>query len=187
MDTNQEIEIVKEQTEKAMTVVENLVVDSNESLIEAGNILKRVKQVGKMIKERKEEITKPMNEAIKSVRALFAPVEEKQAQAQKLVEDKMNTYNNAQMALAQKAHEENQAKLNDPNRTANSEVKFTPEPEVVKKTDDFHTRTTKTFKVIDKTKLPWEYLLADEVAIRKAMHAGIELAGVEYSTETKVI
>ena len=31
MDTNQEIEIVKEQTEKAMTVVENLVVDSNDS------------------------------------------------------------------------------------------------------------------------------------------------------------
>ena len=187
MDTNQEIAVVREQTDKAMLAVESLVVDNNESLIEAGNILKKVKQVGKMIKERKEEITKPMNEAIKSVRALFAPVEEKQAQAQKLVEDKMNTYNREQMAIAQKAHDENMAQLSDPNRTATSPIEIKPVPEVIKKTDDFHTRTTKVFKVVDKTKLPWEYLLADEVAIRKAMHAGIELAGVEYSTETKVI
>jgi len=187
MDTNQEIEIVKEQTEKAMTVVENLVVDSNESLIEAGNILKRVKQVGKMIKERKEEITKPMNEALKSVRSLFAPIEDKQKEAQTMVEDKMNTYNREQIAIAEKAHEENQAKLNDPNRKGNDTVEFTPEPEVVKKTEDFHTRTTKVFVVTDKTKIPFEYLEPNLVAIRKAMYEGIELPGVEYSTESKVV
>lgn len=189
MDTTKEIELVKEQSNKALDIANSLVVATDDEMLEAGNVLKRVKLVGKMIKERKEEITKPMNEALKSVRALFSSVEKIQEEAQEIVSEKMLQYQKEQAEVAEKIRKENEVKLDDP-ATANDPHRYDDlkvVPDVMKKSEDFHTRTNKVFKVVDKTKLPMEYLIADETAIRKAMYAGILLDGVEYSEEKIIV
>lgn len=185
----QQIELVKTQVSKALAAVEIIVIDSDENMLEAGDILKRVKTVGKMIKERKEAITKPLNESLKSIRALFSPFESDYEKAEEIISTKMLSYQKSQEAEAEKIRLENQTRLEDTSTSHDAhrydDMKVVPE--VIKKSVDFHTRTTKDFKIVDKTKLPFEYLIADEVAIRKAMHAGVQLQGVEYFDKKTIV
>lgn len=192
METTKEIELVKVQVSKALQAVESIVVNNDESMLEAGDMRKRVKTVGKMIKERKEAITKPINESLKSIRALFLPFESDYEKAEEIITSKMLSYQKSVDDERIRIEAENLKKIKEQGNASivdHSAPKIQLEiaPEVIKKSEDFHTRTNKVFKVVDKSKLPIKFLIADEVAIRKAMYAGIQLEGVEYSEEKVIV
>jgi hypothetical protein len=58
----------------------------------AADFLFYVKGTGERVTARKEEITRPMNEALKSARSLFKPIEEACAKAEQIAKEKLLTW-----------------------------------------------------------------------------------------------
>src|SRR3990167_7710196 len=89
--SNMETALTKAEEKEVALVVKNaqeLQVNTYEQVMDAADILFDVKSIGEKITERKEEITKPMNEALKSARAFFKPFENPYTEAEKIVKDK---------------------------------------------------------------------------------------------------
>ena len=197
MDTK-EIAVVRTQATKALTAASAVVITDDPSMLEAGEIRKKIKTVGKMIKEKKEEITKPLNEALKNVRAMFAPVEADCEQAAGVIESKMLDYQRkvARERVkieqeAQKKLEEAQTKLEAGNLTerqmerveAKVEQKLEAAPEVISKSDAFHTRTVKKVEIFGMPERVDRYWVLDEVLVRKDALAGVVIEGVRVVEE----
>lgn len=80
--------------------IEALVINDNDSYVKNGALLNDIKSKEKLIKTRKEEITKPLNEALKSARDLFRPVEDQLAQAKNTLGAKLNSFKREQDRIA---------------------------------------------------------------------------------------
>ena len=197
-----EVAVVKTQATKALTAAQELEIASPEQMTSATDLLSKMKTVAKMIKERKEAITKPLTEALNSARDLFKPIESNLADAERIVKGKMLDYQRA-------IDEENEKKrLALVKKVETGYMK--PETAVAKmeKIEDAPTtvqgsvgamafRTVKKVRFADVATLSdkdivWNakhgYLVWDEVAARRAAFAGPQSVppGVEVYEEKVV-
>lgn len=197
-----EIAVVKTQVSKAISAAESIEIKTDEQMLEAGEIKKKIKIVGKMVKEKKEAITKPLNDALKQVRELFKPLEEGYEQADDMIASKMIAYQRIIEEKQRKIEEEARKKLEEAQKQLEQgkltekqaervenkiEKKLEEAPQVIKKSENFQTREIKKFRIINETEVPREYLMIDEVKVRKAMMAGIVVSGVEYYTDKIIV
>lgn len=194
---NTQIEVVKTQVSKALQTVQSIVVTTKTEYENAVEIGGKLKKVFKMVTERKEEITKPMNEALKSARALFKPMEETLEQAEKELKDKMLVFMSEERkreAEAQKKAEEEIKKQEEllakkeitrdeaskATVLANAEAKIAEVQKTVK-TESGAKATEKfvlEYIIEDKTKIPLNFLEPDMVKIKASFKAGIPVGGV---------
>lgn len=194
----EEVSLVKTQAIKAVTTAEKIVITTDEEMLTAADVRKKIKQVGKMIEEKKKAITGPINEALKEVRDLFRPIEENCEQAEKIIAGKMVTYQTEQdrkrretEAKVQKELEETQAKLEAGQITekqaakveAKVEKKLEKAPEAITKSASFHTRTVRKFRIVNADRIPRVFMIPNEAAIREEMRADRAIEGVEYYEE----
>lgn len=203
MEVNtKEVEIVRTQASKAIALVGGLVVKDDASMLEAGEVRKKIKLVAKMVKDKKESITKPINDALKQVRSLFAPIETSCEEAESIVSRKMLDYQAVVESEKQKAEAEALKKLQEAQKKL-EEGKITEKQvekieqriettlekvaEPIKSSQDFHTREIQKFRIVNELDIPREYLVPDEVKIRKAMMAGVLVKGVEYYKERLLV
>jgi len=91
-----EISPIKQQTTKMAKAAQELLVTNNEELTKATDALATVKNLGKMIKERKEQITRPLMEALNSARDLFKPLEQSHEEAERIIKQKILSYQDEQ-------------------------------------------------------------------------------------------
>lgn len=87
-----ETTLTKAEEKEVALVVEqamSLQVKTYEQVMDAADLLFDVKGIGEKITARKEEITKPMNEALKSARAFFKPFEAQYTEAEGIVKNKV--------------------------------------------------------------------------------------------------
>ena len=186
-----EVSVVKQQSSKALAAAEALTITTPEELATATDHLGKMKQVAKMIKDRKEAITRPMMEALNSARDLFKPIEANLAEAERIVKGKMVTY---QTEVEKKAEEERL-------RLAKRVEKGTMKPETaVRKMEEIQDapkstqgktaamafRNVKKYRVTDESKLPREYLMPNMPAITEALKAGKAVSGAEVYEEKVV-
>jgi len=188
---------IKRQVTTVANQAASLLIDSTETLEQATDILSKVKENAKLIKTRKEEITKPLNEALKSARDLFRPLEDDLSTAERTIKDKMLDYTNeidrkaeAEAAKLEARVEKGTMRVDTMTRkldeieTADSSVKGN------KGSVSF--RVQRTVKVVDPTKIPLKYLMNEKVldAIRAAVRTdvlnGTRVEGVEI-VEEKVV
>ena len=187
-----EIAVVKQQATKALTAAQEITIESNGDLTKATDVLSRIKQAQKLIKSKKETITKPINEALKNVRSLFAPVEQSVDEAERLIKSKMLSY---QQEVDRKAREE-QAKLakkvEDGKLKPETAVKKMEKIETVAPTvegskgGEVQFRTVRKVVIEDESKLPRKYLVPDKIAIRKDALAGVDIEGVKVVEEKEI-
>lgn len=194
---NTQIEVVKGQVSKAVATIQALPVSSKEEYTEAVEIGGKLKKVFKMVTERKEEITKPMNEALKSARALFKPMEESLEEAESLLKNKMLSWKQEERRIEEEANRKAQEEIEkqkellkskEATRTdvdnAELEAIFTAAEVKVEKTVKTETGAKATEKFIleyiveDKTKIPLNFLEPDMVKIKAAFKAGLPVEGV---------
>ena len=76
MDKKIKEEIAVIETEVSTITKNNITVNSKPSLDNANRNIDKINKIQKEIKEKKERITKPLNEALKNVRELFRPIED---------------------------------------------------------------------------------------------------------------
>ena len=197
-----EIELVRVRASRMTEVSQSIVVDSEGTMLAAGETLREIKATAKAVKERKEQITKPMNEALKSARAIFAPIEAMCDDAQTLVSRKMLRWQNDVELAAQKAEAAAKKKVDDANEkvqrgemTENAarklenklDDKLAAMPEAVRSSTDFHTRENRKFRVLDESIIPREFFVLDEVKVRRTMMADIAIPGIEYYKEKTLV
>lgn len=87
--STQELDTYKHETSAAVEAATALEVKDFEGVMDAADFLFDVKGAAERVTERKEEITRPMNEALKSARSLFKPIEEACAKAEQIAKEKL--------------------------------------------------------------------------------------------------
>lgn len=91
--------------------ISSIVVNDQESFDKAGKMVVEFKRYEKMVKETKEGITKPLNEALKSARALFKPIEDKISISKRDLLAKANAYKFEQDRIAREQAKRLEAKI----------------------------------------------------------------------------
>ena len=188
MKTNtKELAVIKTQVSKAVITAQQLQIKTKEELEGATSILSKIKAVGRLIQEKKESITKPLNEALKNARDLFRPLEAQWSEAEGIVKQKMVAFQISEEKKVEKKEEKIAEKVD--NGKISFEQATTKIEKIERPENQVGNTTFKTIKKVvieDEIKLPREYLIPDEVKIRKDALAGIEIAGVKI-VEEKIV
>lgn len=183
-----ELSVVRTQVSKAASAAEELVIASDQDMQSATDILSKIKSVGRLITEKKEAITKPLNEALKNARALFAPIEADYAKAEATIKGKMLVF---QQDKARRAAEAEAKILNDRRLTAETKAERlaeveAPQTKVEGNSGAVQFKTVRKVVIENPEALPREYLVPDDVRIRKDALAGKDIPGVKVVEEQTV-
>lgn len=180
---SKEVKTLQAATLKQVDVVEAKVIRSQPDLDEAVAMLKGLKEVQKQVKEKKESVTKPLNEALKAARSLFEPMETALAAAEAKLKGRMLTY---QASLAKKvevAVEKAEEKIAEGGSFAQAGKAVA---KAAARVDAVPTMTVKKVLVEDESKLPDAYWVIDQVKLRKDLLAGVVVPGAKIVEEQTI-
>lgn len=178
------IQVVQDNTSKALVAAKSLVINSTESMEGASELLTKINRAGDMLKKTKESVTKPLNETLKRLREMFAPAEAQYKEAKDIVGFKMVEYQDF-LEAQRKKEEEKIAKKVETGRMKleTAAAKMEALPEVQKKVESATGKVTfredKKAVIFDHSLVPCKFHVVDEVAVRKAALAGEEIPGVK--------
>lgn len=184
VDAEKELTVIRGQTIKALAAAEDISIKTDTDMEAAADVLSKIKKVGKLIKERKEAITRPMMESLNSTRDLFKPLEQSHASAESIIKTKMLAYQHEvaeknrieQERLAARVEKGTMKQETAGEKISNQqEVKKTAEGKIGKVT----TRKITKYRVVDESKLPREFLIPNMSKITEALKAGQEVPGAE--------
>jgi len=197
-----EVSLAKAQSTKALTAVNQIVVTTQEEYQVASTLRTKINQTVKFIKEKKEGITKPLNEARKNVIALFAPIETASREALGILDFKMIEYSNRveeeasveQEKLARRAErgtlkpetavkkmgEIEQAPTHVENKFGSTSTRVVKEVEYA---EDF---VDQMFKALVKGTVPREYFKIDLIKVRRDVLDGCHLPGAKVVENKKL-
>jgi hypothetical protein len=165
-----------------------LVVDSQESALQAGRMLVQLKQATKQVEEKRKYLVAPLKEHIKRIEALFRPTLDRLAEAdqqlrRKLLdwEERVRAEAEAErarlLAEAQEAQAEGEAEVAI--EKASEAASLTVEKTKLLDEGSIQTKQVWTFEVEDLGKVPPEYFSLDETKVRAAIRAGVrEIPGL---------
>ena len=173
-------EELKKDEERSIVFVDDanvLKITSQVKLEEANTFLKGVKVWQKMLKAKRMDITRPINESLNLIRDLFRPIEDKIERARRMAEGKIRDYDDFLKKEAEEKKAVIEAKVESgemkPEIAGNKLDKMESKQGVIKK------RVQRDIEIVDKTQIPLEYLVPDMVAIRKDALAGKVITGVK--------
>jgi len=179
-----ELTVLKTQVSKLENRANELTITSLEENAIAIEFKAKLRDMGKTIKERKEEITKPLNEALKSARNLFAPIEERFETVDKIVGQKLLAYKQKIDAEVR----EKEIKIADrvergtlKIETAERKIEDIQRTEKTVKTDygQVQFRKIQKMRIVDENLIPKKYWIINEVLLRKDVLAGIVVPGAQ--------
>lgn len=188
---------VKRQVTTISNQAGELYIDSNESLAQATDILSKIKSSAKDLKSRKEEITNPLNAALKSARSLFKPLEDDLATAERTIKTKMLDYSNEVEEEARKKAAKLEDRVERGTMRTDTAMRKMDEIETVGssvqgQSGSIQFRTVRNIKIVDPTKIPLHYLMNEKVlaaisaAVRTDVLNGTRVDGVEIVEEKQI-
>lgn len=191
IDLTKEIAPIQKEVSKIVGIASALKIKDKNDLQEATNLLTKIKVIGKELLFAKEKITKPLNEALKSARGFFAPVENEWLRAEKIVKEKMLDYQKEEMVKAAKETSKIEAKVEAGkmgfDKAADKIEAITPAKTIASEGGgSAQFRPIKKVVVEDESKIPDEYWVLDMVKVRKVALAGVEIPGVKIVEEMTI-
>ena len=192
-----ELTPIKAQVTKSVNRANDVIIDSPESLAAATDILKAIKDAGKVVKARKEEITKPLNDALKSARDLFRPIEADLATGERIIKDKMLDYTNEVEAKRAAEAAKLEARVERGTMRTDTAMRKMDDLETVDSTvkgakGSVNFREVRKVKIVDPKAIPLKYLMNEKVldalraAVRTDVLNGTKVEGVEIVIEKQV-
>lgn len=174
--------------------IKDLEINNSSDMSVAAQYLSEVNIFADKLKKEKEEITKPLVETLGNIRGRYKPAETQLAELVTILRGKMSDYQTEQVRIQREEEDKiarrvgaGKGKLSVDSAVKRMEAIEKPEDKVVAESGVVRFKEVQKFEVMDMALLPKEYHLADEVAIRKAMLAGIKVEGVRYYTEQQPI
>jgi hypothetical protein len=134
----------------------SITVRTFEQAMDAADFLLDVKQLAERITARKEEITKPLNDGLKSARKLFKPLEEQCAEAETSVKDAILGF-----------HQKHWKRGKETDNTING---LRGKVTVVERSQ---------VNIIDASLIPPEFCSPDAAKVEHALKAGLQVPGAE--------
>lgn len=187
--------------EKKITVIEKklspiaeeaqtLPIENEASMRTATILLSKLNQFNDNIKEEKEKVTKPLNEALRAERNRWKPVETMYENAIFSLRSKMTKYqtlfvrrnSDKEQAIANRIGE-GKGKLTL--ETASKKLSELPriQKEISTEAGSITFKEIRKFKIIDFSKIPRNYLILDDQLVREAMKSEEKIPGIEFYTE----
>lgn len=188
----QTTELAVAATKKAVSALEHkskaISVKNDDELTSAVDFLASLATASKVVKYQKEEITKPLNEALKNVRALFSPIEQSLENSTTYVKGLVMKYQQSVMAKAQKKEEAIADKVEQGKMSFEKGVEKIDQVKridttVQSKSGSVTFRTNKVVEVIDESQVPDDFWVLDMVKIRNVAKSGIAIPGVQVREE----
>lgn len=187
------------KAESAIAHVAKVIIKSDDDLAAASQMLSDVKNLQKLITQEKKKALDPIKQTVEAIKGWFAPAEEKADAAESNLKRAMASYQDAKSAeIARK--QESIAKRTEAGQlkpeTAVRKMGEVGEAKTSVKTESGSATFSKVKKVriVDRSKVPDEFWVIDEVAVRS--HAlvlskssggiGEVIPGVEVYEETVV-
>lgn len=176
---------IKKQVDPIIDKAFNLNI--NDQTFKTGlNYLSKAKSQLKELTQDKKKLTDPINASLKAIRLKYAPFEASLSTAIDLLSDKISVYQTALKNENLMEKEKIASKVESGYIKVDTAIAKLDELQIIeKKIDNTTFVSTPKFEVTDLLLVPIEYHLANEVAIRRAMLAGIQLPGVKYWTEER--
>jgi hypothetical protein len=188
---NKDLAPIKKEISVIVNQAQLITVKTEADKSLATSTLSQINKYADSLKARKETVTKPINEALKNIRSLFKPLETQCEEASDFLRQQLSAYQTKTLAEQQKKEAQLAAKLASGKISAETVASEIDKMSIVSSstnTEDGDVKfvTVKKFEVINLAKLPIEYHLANDTAIRTAMKQGTELPGVKYWEEQSV-
>ena len=161
--------------EETLALVADLPCQSAGDEAFIAEILGGIKATAKEIKAKKEAATKPMNEALKTVRGWFKPLEDAYSKAETTLKEKVI---NRREQMRFDANAAREALVNADTSEKAEAAKLALAASTPEDTPGLQVRELHRFEVTDLAAIPREYLAPDEKAIKEALKAGEEIPGV---------
>lgn len=184
------VPVLQKETSPLVAKAKSLTIENQKDMIVATELLSILNKQNDRVVEEREKITKPLNQALKVERARWKPVETFLQLAIDEIRTKMSVYQTeakgaaeAQAQAIASRIKPGTGNLSMDTALAKIEAIETPEKETATIEGLVQFRTTKMFEVVDLSKLPLEYHVANEAMIRASMKQGKELPGVRYYEE----
>jgi len=183
-----EITVLKGQVSKLENQANAVKITTQEEYTIAIDLVSKLKETGSKIKNTKESITKPLNEALKNARNLFSPIEDQFEKAETIIKGKISAYKQKVDAEV-KAKEDAIAKKVEAGtmkiETAERKIENIERVEQTTKgkIGEVQFRIIKKVRITDESLLPRNYLVPDMVAIRRDALGGTVISGVEVYNE----
>lgn len=138
----------------------------------------KAKSVAKLVKARKEFLTKPLNAALKSWREVFKPMEDSVEEEESRLERLILAYRKKKDEAATKKEEVIAEKVATGEISAEKAVE---KMENIKHAEisGSHVRKVPTLEIFDLSIVPREYLVPDTVKIKEAIKSGLEVPGAK--------
>jgi len=188
------------EVKKELSLVEKNIQKFQVKKIQSDNELEKVskffldiRNYKLKIQEKKNSILRPLNEAIKNIRQLFFPIEKKLEDAELSVKKEIEKYHLEKEAKAEKEKQKIAEKVES------GKISFEKAIEKVEKIEEapkniqsengiIGFRTIKKVVIENPELLPREYLVPDEVKIRRDVLNGKEIPGVKvYEEKVSVV
>lgn len=178
--------VYKKTANQIQKQVVDLKINSQEAIKESNDVLDRILKGKKVLKERKEEATKPLNQALKVIRGWFEPLESALLSAEQVVKQKQLEYKKSLEVKVEAKKEEIIAKV-ESGRLDFDKASQKIE-KVEQKLEGFNTRKVKKWRVVNEDKIPDQYWQLNESLIRAdAILAGKPIEGIEVYDEEIIV
>ena len=161
-------------------------IKTDKDMEHAREVLTSVMNFKKQLQLKKDSIVKPLNEALRQIRALFAPAEAKIAEAESGLKREILAYSNAMQAKVE-AKQAEVAKKVETGEMTMTKAAATLE-KVTVKTEAIPTRKIKEIEIVDDNQIPDQYWVLDLVRIRKeAIFGNVQIPGVKVVEKTTIV
>ena len=189
MITTKQLVPFQKKVSALATQVESLEVVDATSMQSGVVILSNMNKYMDSVREQKEKLTKPINESLKNIRAMFKPLETTYEIAIGALRAKMSSYQTQEVARVREEEAKIAARVKEGkgNLSIDTAVKKieaieTPEKEVATDQGLVQFRETKILKLTDVNLIPREYFDLNEGRLLKDLKTGKEVPGA--TTET---
>ena len=178
MNEELELQSIKKEISPMVTEASSYVVDTEEDVEVASAFLRKVKDMQKMVEDKRLTFTKPLNESLKNINDTFKKMKEPLEQARNLLTGKILTWKRAEaerVAAEQAAWRKIQEAEAELRRIYNEpEIKVEPitVAPVVNKIGNMQTVKRWTFEVEDFEKIPHSLLEIDTAKVNEAIRNG---------------
>jgi len=172
-------DIIHTQTDNLVSRADEFTITSPIDLNQAALFTSEIKRFADTLDTRKKEITSPLNESLKKIRALFKPVEDRLEVAKELLNKKIVTYHTE---LEKENEVKKQAYLETVDPFAdNAQVQkdLAPLEAGRKFAGGVGFMKTKDVEVTSPSLVPPTYWVLDMVKLRKDAFAGVKIPGVK--------
>lgn len=174
-----------------VTSATKLAVTDQTSMIQAGTVLGKLKDLVKTMKKEEDSLTETPLKEVAKVRAIYKPKRDQLKQAIDYISREVNTYQTEQARIEQEKKDKLAARVQKGTMRIDTAAKKSVELETTVDRVDTSSgtikfRTVQELRVTDKKQIPLEYLVVDEKALTAALKAGKTVPGAELIDVKKI-